>query len=177
MPVSAEGRVEHQKLNQTAAPLSFGWVFGVQLDSLEKVSQPTRRHMLDFISKFWLLSIWTVEYLLSPHPPKLWTQITTTTEPFQTFTMNHHRYTAIFGFTFLCFFGFTFLCFLEKTLIFWIYTTKSCFIKIVQKIDFISWNPILSHFFTKNNVVPLYFFQILIKIHGLWTWMKIWEKN
>ena len=36
MPVSAEGRVEHQKLNQTAALLSFGWVFGVQLDSLEK---------------------------------------------------------------------------------------------------------------------------------------------
>ena len=36
MPVSAEGRVEHQKLNQTAALLSFGLVFGVQLDSLEK---------------------------------------------------------------------------------------------------------------------------------------------
>ena len=36
MPVSAEGRVEHQKLNQTAALLSFGWVFGVQLDLLEK---------------------------------------------------------------------------------------------------------------------------------------------
>ena len=33
MPVSAEGRVEHQKLNQTAALLSFGWVFGLQLDS------------------------------------------------------------------------------------------------------------------------------------------------
>ena len=32
VPVSAEGRVEHQKLNQTAALLSFGWVFGVQLD-------------------------------------------------------------------------------------------------------------------------------------------------
>ena len=36
MPVSAEGRVEKQKLNQTAALLSFGWVFGFQLDSLEK---------------------------------------------------------------------------------------------------------------------------------------------
>ena len=34
--VSAEGRVEYQKLNQTAALLSFGWVFGVQLDLLEK---------------------------------------------------------------------------------------------------------------------------------------------
>ena len=32
MPVSAEGRVEHQKLNQVAALLSPGWVFGVQLD-------------------------------------------------------------------------------------------------------------------------------------------------
>ena len=36
MPVSAEGPVEHQKLNYTAALLSFDWVFGVQLDSLEK---------------------------------------------------------------------------------------------------------------------------------------------
>ena len=36
MPVSAEGRVENQKLNQTAALLSFGWVFGFQFDSLEK---------------------------------------------------------------------------------------------------------------------------------------------
>ena len=36
MTVSAEGRVENQKLNQTAALLSFGWVFGFQLDSIEK---------------------------------------------------------------------------------------------------------------------------------------------
>ena len=36
MTVSAEGRVENQKLNQTAALLSFGSVFGFQLDSLEK---------------------------------------------------------------------------------------------------------------------------------------------
>ena len=34
--LSAEGRVENQKLNQTAALLSFGWVFGFKLDSLEK---------------------------------------------------------------------------------------------------------------------------------------------
>ena len=34
--MSAEGRVENQKLNQTAALLSFGWVFGFQLDLLEK---------------------------------------------------------------------------------------------------------------------------------------------
>ena len=33
MPVSAEGRVESQKLNQTAALLLFGWMFGVQLNS------------------------------------------------------------------------------------------------------------------------------------------------
>ena len=31
MPVSAEGRVEHQKLNQTTAQLLFGSVFGVLL--------------------------------------------------------------------------------------------------------------------------------------------------
>ena len=31
MPVSAEGRVEHQKLNQGAAELPPGCVFGVQL--------------------------------------------------------------------------------------------------------------------------------------------------
>ena len=34
--MSAEGRVENQKLNQTTAMLLFGYVFGVQLDSLEK---------------------------------------------------------------------------------------------------------------------------------------------
>ena len=33
---SYEGRVEHQKLNQTAALLSFGWVCCFQLDFLEK---------------------------------------------------------------------------------------------------------------------------------------------
>ena len=33
--MSAEGRVENQKLNQTADLLSFGWVFGFQLDLLE----------------------------------------------------------------------------------------------------------------------------------------------
>ena len=34
--MSAEGRVENQKLNQTAALLSLEGVFGIQLDSLEK---------------------------------------------------------------------------------------------------------------------------------------------
>ena len=48
MPVSAEGRVEHQKLNQTAALLSFGWVFGVQLDyscRLERVSSDAENRL------------------------------------------------------------------------------------------------------------------------------------
>ena len=37
MPVYAEGRVEHQKRTQTATTLwPFGFVFGVQLGSLEK---------------------------------------------------------------------------------------------------------------------------------------------
>ena len=36
MTESAESRVENKKLNQTAALLSFGWVFGFQLDLLEK---------------------------------------------------------------------------------------------------------------------------------------------
>ena len=36
MPVYAEGRVEHQKRTQTATTLwPFGFVFGVQLGSLE----------------------------------------------------------------------------------------------------------------------------------------------
>ena len=52
MPVSAEGRVEHQKLNQTAALLSFGWVFGVQLDSLEKSASPNGEKHVDFIPTF-----------------------------------------------------------------------------------------------------------------------------
>ena len=35
---STEGRVEHQKLNQTPRrrKASFGWVYGVQFDVLEK---------------------------------------------------------------------------------------------------------------------------------------------
>ena len=43
VPTSAEGRVEHQKLNQTTALLLFGWIFGVQLDSLESVISVTDR--------------------------------------------------------------------------------------------------------------------------------------
>ena len=47
MTVSAEGRVEHQKLNQTTA----GWVFGVKLDSLEK-SVLANAEKRDFIPTF-----------------------------------------------------------------------------------------------------------------------------
>ena len=38
--MSAEDRVEHQKLNQTTALLLFGWAFGVQLGSLIKNDSP-----------------------------------------------------------------------------------------------------------------------------------------
>ena len=47
--MSAEGRVEHQKLNQTAALLSFGLVFGVQLDYscwLKDVSATAEKRVL-----------------------------------------------------------------------------------------------------------------------------------
>ena len=57
MPVSAEGRVEHQKLNQTAALLPFGLVFGVQLDSLEKRDWPKTLNREEYDVIFgWLLS-------------------------------------------------------------------------------------------------------------------------
>ena len=38
--MSAEGQVEHQKLNQMTALLLFCWVFGIQLDLLEKIDSP-----------------------------------------------------------------------------------------------------------------------------------------
>ena len=52
MPVSAEGRVEHQKLNKTTALLLFGWVFGVQLDSLEKSVLANDEKRGDFIPTY-----------------------------------------------------------------------------------------------------------------------------
>ena len=51
-PPSAEGQVEHQKLNQTTALLLFGWVFGVQLDSLEKSVSANAEKCVDFIPTF-----------------------------------------------------------------------------------------------------------------------------
>ena len=50
--MSAEGRVEHQKLNQTAALLLFGWVFGIQLNTLEKSVLANAEKSLDFIPTF-----------------------------------------------------------------------------------------------------------------------------
>ena len=50
MPVYAEGRVEHQKRTQTATTLwPFGFVFGVQLGSLEKNYGVTRSVPFCFI--------------------------------------------------------------------------------------------------------------------------------
>ena len=59
MPVFAEGRVEHQKLNQTTALLLFGWVFGVQLDyscRLKSVSANAEKRVnqtINFSSWLW----------------------------------------------------------------------------------------------------------------------------
>ena len=44
MPVSAEGWIEHQKLNQTTA-------FGVQLDLLEKSVLANTQKYVDFIPR------------------------------------------------------------------------------------------------------------------------------
>ena len=55
MAVFAEGRVEYQKLNETVALLSttallsFGRLFGVQLNSLEKSVSANAEKRLDFI--------------------------------------------------------------------------------------------------------------------------------
>ena len=43
-------RDEHQKLNQITAELSFGWVFGVQLDSLEKSVLANAEKRVDYNS-------------------------------------------------------------------------------------------------------------------------------
>ena len=50
--MSADGRVEHQKLNHTAALQLFGEVFGVQLDSLEKSDSANAEKRVDFIPTF-----------------------------------------------------------------------------------------------------------------------------
>ena len=50
--MSAQGRVEHQSLNQTTALLLFGSVLGVQLDSLEKSVLANTEKREDLIPKF-----------------------------------------------------------------------------------------------------------------------------
>ena len=50
----------------------------------------------------------------------------------------------------------------------WIYSTTSCFIRIVQKVDLQLEIPFCVIFLIKNKVVPLGFFQILIKNHYFW---------
>ena len=54
-------RVEDQKLNQTTEELSFRWVFGVQLDSLEKSVIANAEKPVDFIPTFL-----TTQFLYSP---------------------------------------------------------------------------------------------------------------
>ena len=50
--MSAEGRVELQKLNQTTALLLFGLFFGVQLGSLEKSVLANAEKFVEFIPTF-----------------------------------------------------------------------------------------------------------------------------
>ena len=49
MPVSAESQVQDKKLNQATA---FGWVFGVQLDSIEKSVLDNAEKDVDFNPTF-----------------------------------------------------------------------------------------------------------------------------
>ena len=67
MPVSAEGRVEHQKLNQTAALLSFGRVFSVQLDLLGKSDPGVMENLVNCpILKY------NSKGFLNKNPEKMW---------------------------------------------------------------------------------------------------------
>ena len=54
MHVFGEGRTEHQNFNQTAALLSFGSVFDVQLDSFEKSASANADYRVDFIPIFFI---------------------------------------------------------------------------------------------------------------------------
>ena len=71
MTVSAEGRVENQKLNQAAALLSFGWVFGFQLDSLEKhlitlvvVTFTYKNEQNSGIKNFWSIPVQSIRLII-----------------------------------------------------------------------------------------------------------------
>ena len=104
----------------------------------------------------------------APPSPQLWTQIITATESFQTFGTNHHCYTAVFGLTFWCFF------FLNLSILnlpyyhVWSKLSKKSILPAEIQFYVI--------FFTKTNILPLVFFQILINNHGFWIFMKIWKK-
>ena len=104
MTVSAEGRVENQKLNQTAALQSFGWVFGFQLDLLEKklvhspgsylyllsaifiprriYIYPQRRDHLQMVP--YGVPIWSLSVLFSPNGTFFWFQFRDGNRPFLT---------------------------------------------------------------------------------------------
>ena len=60
MPVSAKARVEQQKRIQTASTLwPFGFVFGIQLDSLENL---TRRERVHAALVHMMTSLYTITY-------------------------------------------------------------------------------------------------------------------
>ena len=46
-----------------ATLLSFGWVFGVQPDLLEKTSQSQRGNDSPSFPDFWVRSLWTANYI------------------------------------------------------------------------------------------------------------------
>ena len=74
--------------------------------------------------------------------------------------------------------GLTFLWFLEKNVVFLNLHYYIMFFRIVQKVDFTNWNPILCLFFVyKKQGSTLRFFQILIRIDGLLISIKIWKKT
>ena len=89
---------------------------------------------------------------MSPHPP-------------QTLDTFHPYYRAVFGFTFLCFFWKN-LSFMNLPYYIMLYQNS-------QKIDFTSWNPILCHFFYKNQGSTLSFFQFFDQN----SWLMNFDEN
>ena len=73
MPVYAAGRVEHQKRTQTATTLwPFGFVFGVQLSSLEKKlrREPVRAVMVHIVKNSIVnnISLYSLYFVGVPWP-------------------------------------------------------------------------------------------------------------
>ena len=89
------------------------------------------------------------------YPPQVVPQITTTSEAFLELT---------------------FLCFLEKNVTFLDIHYYISFIRIVQKSGFYHLKPHFVSFFLQKQGSTLSFFQILIKVNGLWILIKIWKK-